>query len=363
MLRQLLFVGFFFANAGIPLLRGQQIIPLDNPSLEDFPRANTAPVGWHDCRTSAYTAPSVLPLPRSLMRVRLAPAHGQSYVGLPIRKDGSAAAIGQRLPMPLLPERCYAISMSLARSPRYHLILPNNYTPINHADPVVLTLLGGRDSCARAQLLGETPVVPQPHWRRYRLYFRPDDTVTHITLQPWYMPHRESDYGGHVLIDHFGPIVPVDCSTRQPLADRDTFATPPFDYNRIYERHVLEMQRLLDQICKVLRFEPRSTWMKPPAQRARYILGIQLRKYRDLELVIYVKPYDARLARFRARQLRHALYKTGVRLSRMKIVAGKPQPPHEQPWYECENAQMKIYLFRKSDAQRIFPIDTSRQLF
>ncbi len=343
--------------------QAQHIIPLDNPSLEDFPRANTAPVGWHDCRTSGYTAPSVLPLPRSVMRVKLAPEDGQSYVGLPLRKNGTAAAIGQRLPRPLLPGQCYALSMSLARSPRYNLVLPHNYTPVNHADPVVLTLLGGRDSCARAQLLGETSVVPQPHWRRFRIYFQPQDTVTHITLQPWFMVHREKDYGGHVLIDNLGPIVPVDCHTREPLADRDTFLAPRFDYNRIYERHVAEVRLMLDQICRVLLFEPGSAWMKSVANRALYILGLQLRKYQDLQVVIYVKPYDERMARFRARYLRHQLYKTGVRLHRMQIRAEAPGPPGEQPWYECENAQLRIYIFRKGKKKLWMPPEEARRLF
>ncbi|GEM_PF-4558289 len=329
-----------------PIATAQQIIPLDNPSLEDFPRLNTTPVGWYDCRTAAYTAPSVLPLPGALIRVRLMPAHGQSYVGLPLRKDGSAAAISQQLTQPLLPGQCYQINMSLARSPKYNLILPNNYTPINHADPVVLTLLGGRDSCGRDQLLGETSVIPQPHWRRFRIYFSPRDTVTHLTLQPWYLPHRKKNYGGHVLVDHLGPIVPVDCHTREPLAAKDTFQIPVFDYKRIYERHIAELRQMLDQICRVLLFEPSSSWMKPVAQRALWLLGMQLRKYDDLKLVIYVEGNGNRMPHWRARFLRHFLYKTGVRLRRMYITADEPVSLVESPWYQCRNDQMQLYLFR-----------------
>ncbi len=164
--------------------RGQVL--LRNASFEGEPQDATVPVGWLPCQPG--TTPDILP---GVWGVYQEPAHGNSYIGLITREDGTWESIGQRLDTPLEAGQCYFFNLSLAHSGTY----------AGYNRPLKLRLWGSQDKCGKQQLIWESPLIDRRQWTRYKVEFVPQIRIQYILLEAF---HKEGafSYRGNILIDH-----------------------------------------------------------------------------------------------------------------------------------------------------------------
>jgi hypothetical protein len=151
-----------------------------NPSFEGTPAAHTPPPGWTNC----YGTPDILP---GVWGVTLAPYNGSTYLGLVTSSGGYKEAVGQSFAFSGGVN--YSLSLNLARSTAF---TDPAYDPGGR-----LNVWAGSASCAKSQLLWQSPVVTYG-WQNHSFNFVPNANYTHITL--------EAEYPGgagysHVLVD------------------------------------------------------------------------------------------------------------------------------------------------------------------
>lgn len=166
-----------------------QVIRLQNPSFEGEPRDATIPRAWHICKEGS--TPDILP---GFWGVYLEADEGNTFVGLITRDNGTWENIGQRLPTILQKNRCYTISMSLARSQTY----------AGYHSPIRLRIWGGGEKCEKEQLLSESEVIDQTEWKRFHFKFKIEQDIRYIILEAY--DHKGEQTRGNLLIDNISAI-------------------------------------------------------------------------------------------------------------------------------------------------------------
>jgi len=184
---------FFFSILG---LQAQDVITITNGSFEgERGTAATMPQGWMPCRMG--TTPDILP---GSWGVYTIPAHGQSYVGLITRDDGSFESIGQRLSSPLEKGECYSFTLDLAHSKTYS----------GYNLPIRLRVWAGAKSCAKDQLLWESDLIYNQQWEKHEVRFLPKNNYQYLIIEAYFAPGIFIKYRGNVLLDHISDIVRCD---------------------------------------------------------------------------------------------------------------------------------------------------------
>ena len=208
-------------------LRAQQAIQLANPSFEDIPRQGTnryLPIqNWHDCgltKFSGETPPDIHPVPGAAWEVSKPAYHGNTYLGMVTRENDSWESLSQALPSPIEGGVCYNFSAFISRSETYKSATTRTMELQNFVRPAVLKIWGGNSFCEKAELLGESPAVSNSDWKMYKFLFQPKRTHKYITIEAFYKTPILEAYNGHILVDNFSEIVPVDC----PLIPEDLIA-------------------------------------------------------------------------------------------------------------------------------------------
>lgn len=192
-MRHQLVILFFFVGLG---LSAQDVIPVTNGSFEgENSTAATMPQGWIPCR--AGTTPDILP---GSWGVYTIPSHGQSYVGLITRDDGSFEAIGQRLTTPLAQGECYSFTLDLAHSKTYS----------GYNLPIRLRIWAGTKACAKDQLLWESDLIYNQKWQTHEVRFTAKNTYRYIIIEAYFAPGVFVKYRGNVLVDHISDILRCD---------------------------------------------------------------------------------------------------------------------------------------------------------
>ncbi len=177
-------------------LQAQEVIPFINGSFEgERSTAATMPQGWMPCRMG--TTPDILP---GAWGVYTIPAHGQSYVGLITRDDGSFESIGQRLSTPLQKNKCYSFTVDLAHSKTYS----------GYNLPIRLRVWAGAKSCAKDQLLWESDLIYNQDWETHEIRFSATNNYRYIIIEAYFAPGVFVRYRGNVLLDHITDIVMCD---------------------------------------------------------------------------------------------------------------------------------------------------------
>jgi len=161
-----------------------------NASFEGEPRDATIPRGWFICKEG--TTPDILPGPWG---VYTEASHGETYVGLITRENGSWEAIGQRLTDKLSKGQCYEMTLDIARSETY----------ADYHDPISLRIWIGRSKCDRDQLILETKPVRHTEWRTQDIRFVPESDMHYILIEAFYKEGPFS-YKGNILIDNISVI-------------------------------------------------------------------------------------------------------------------------------------------------------------
>jgi hypothetical protein len=149
------------------------------------------PRGWLTCTDD--TTPDILPGPWG---VYTEPSHGDTYIGLITRENGTWEAIGQKLTEKLKKGICYTMSLDVARSDTYS----------DYHDPIKLRIWCGKSKCDKAQLILETDFIRSTEWEEYEFNFVVKDDVQYILLEAFIKEGRFS-HRGNVLLDNISAIV------------------------------------------------------------------------------------------------------------------------------------------------------------
>ena len=175
----------------VPLILSGQVSRVLNASFEGEPRDATIPRGWLICTEG--TTPDILPGPWG---VYTEASHGETYVGLITRENGTWEAIGQKLTEKLQANQCYEMSLDVARSDTY----------ADYNDPIRLRVWCGRSKCDRDQLILESDFIRNTEWQTLEWQFTPKSDMQYILLEAFY---REGSFShrGNILLDNISPIL------------------------------------------------------------------------------------------------------------------------------------------------------------
>ncbi len=186
----LILLTHFFAQA-------QDSIPILNGSFEGEKSGthSTMPQAWMGCKMG--TTPDILP---GAWGVLTPPSHGQSYIGLITRDDGSNEAIGQRLLQPMKASTCYSFNMDLAHSTTYS----------GYNLPVRVRVWASTKGCQYEQLLWESDLINNPNWKTFEVKFYTKKAHRFLLIEAFYAPGVYIKYRGNVLIDNITQIVQCD---------------------------------------------------------------------------------------------------------------------------------------------------------
>lgn len=206
-----------------PLVFGQQVITLENPSFEDIPRRglpNNLPIaGWHDCGLSVFpgeSPPDIHPAPDRAWSVSAQPIDGNTYIGMVTRANDSWESVSQALSGIIEGGKCYKFSCYLVQSPEYKSKTARtiqNGTEIeeNFDRPAVLRIWGGNSFCDKNELLGESPSIQNANWKLYTYTFQPKRSHRYIIFEAFYKTPILEAYNGHILLDALSDIEETPC--------------------------------------------------------------------------------------------------------------------------------------------------------
>lgn len=172
-------------------IENQCQISVSNPSFEDEPADATTPQGWHPCDN--MTTPDIFP---GFWGVYNEPSHGNTYVGVITRENGTYEQFGQRLSAKLKKGQCYRTSIDLA-----HSIIYSGYNK-----PIQVRIFIGSTKCDKNQLIFESPVVKSMKWSTHEIQFVPNATYEYIIIQAHYSD-EPFNHKGNILLDNLKPFV------------------------------------------------------------------------------------------------------------------------------------------------------------
>jgi outer membrane protein OmpA-like peptidoglycan-associated protein len=231
------------ARLGYPTLLGCMLFPLtvlvaqkeeppivlNNPSFEGTARAGIAggggPYGWQDCGKPGESAPDIQP---GAFQVTKAPNHGNTYLGMVVRDNDTWESVSQRLSVPLEVNKCYEMTLDLCNSKTYISQSRTTGQQVNYSVPVKLRFYGGNGSCARQELLYETPLVTNERWLMYYVRLKPKNaSYNYLVIEAYYQTPVVFPYNGNVLVDNLSPIQPVPCKPPVVAAASPRPVKPP----------------------------------------------------------------------------------------------------------------------------------------
>lgn len=204
---------FLFA---INLIAQPEIIHLTNPSFESFPIAGKAPYKWTDCGFDGESPADTHP--GGNFDVIKHPAHGNTYLGIVTRANGTFESIGQELTSTLIEGQCYVFKISLCRSKLY---VSRSRSPgksvseryVNHVTPIKLVIMGANQICEEIEILGESSLISNSEWQDYIFVFKPRKSFNYVKLTAHYKKDYKEAYDGNLLVDNASPIIPITCDS------------------------------------------------------------------------------------------------------------------------------------------------------
>jgi outer membrane protein OmpA-like peptidoglycan-associated protein len=255
-------------------------IYLVNPSFEDTPRQSDTPTGWYDCGAPGESPPDIQP---GWFGVVQKAQNGNSFIGLVVRDNETAEAVGQRLSRSLEGGKCYTWNLQLCRAMLYKSQSRKTGEDVNYTAPVKIRIWGGTGYCSKAELLAETAAITNERWLQYDFRLQPKQTATYLMIEAYYKTPILFYYNGNVLIDNAGPIIPIPCNERPkpkppkpnpkptpPVAGTPT-PTPPKPKTKPAEKPVFDGKQLREgEIVQVekIQFDADKADLKPESTPA-----------------------------------------------------------------------------------------------
>ena len=191
----------------------QEIIEIENPSYEGVPRHNSIPEEWRFCNFSGQSPPDIQP---GSFGVSHAAFDGHTYAGIVSRLDGTFEILQKKLAKPLVEGTCYSWSFYMSQSPDYLSISRVTFKDEQFVFPVNVVIYGGKtvDCKAVEPLAIARNIRGLKEWKRYKFVFNAKEAYEYIVIavEP---VNLENPTNGHILLDYFTPLIPVDCGTKK----------------------------------------------------------------------------------------------------------------------------------------------------
>jgi len=193
----------------------QEIIYLSNPSYEDIRRHSHVAETWGYCNVENQSPPDTQP---GFFNVSKPAFEGNSYCSLVTREDGTNEILVKPLEQILEKGQCYQLVFHIAQSHRFRSIVMPSLEDTLFIAPIQLEIYGNKgNSCEETQLLAELEKVEkQDDWLKCTLYIQPEENYKTLLfiIKPM---DGEKPTNGHILLDYFYPIIPVDCESKEPI--------------------------------------------------------------------------------------------------------------------------------------------------
>lgn len=205
-------------------ISGQDTIRLMNGSFEDVPKRGDINYwagikNWTDCAPlndfSGESPPDIHP--NNFWENNLPASDGKTYLGMVTRDNDTYESVSQRLSAPLVPGKCYAITIHLARAERYMSRSRLHEQETNYTTPVVLRIWGGSTLCQEMEILAESQPVTNNSWQIFSFKLKPRQTISYLTLSAFYKTPVFPPYCGNLLVDGASHIVKISCKDEAPL--------------------------------------------------------------------------------------------------------------------------------------------------
>jgi len=322
-----------------------QIVILDNPSLEGEAGIGNLPQGWYYCGPAAETPPDLHPNGR--FEVVQTAHDGYTYVALIGRPNGTSESLGQRLPQPLSAGQCYRIDLFASRSPQYVATDRESGRQLNFNGALKLQLWGGSQHCSMRELLAESDLITQRNWGEIQLVFRPRREVQHLILKACHAPAVQRAYPGNVLVDHLAPIVAADCANGAYTFRPDTLRHTPL-------QNLAEARKLARKVGGEIQFDPwsnqllREVYALEGQKGLRYYnpalqkLGYALRDLPGHSLELAVRGESQGLVKERMQQLQDEGKRLGIVPEQFKIR--KARKRDERREWDAQNRFLFLRL-------------------
>lgn len=187
----------------VVVVSAQDVFSLRNPSMEALPGPSKTPTFWHFCGPPQETPPDIHP--SGAFGIQKEAAHGQTYLGLVVRDNGTTEKISQRLDQPLIPNQTYRFQCYAARPEIYRSISRTTMRPDSFTRAIRLRLWGVKH-CEKLVLLATSPLITNTQWQIYNFEFSTNIALPGIMLEAWYEQDETDAYNGGIFIDLVSPV-------------------------------------------------------------------------------------------------------------------------------------------------------------
>lgn len=200
---------FLFFTFSFFHLKGQDIIELSNPSYEDFYGHSQVANEWDACVFNGQSPPDIQP---GAFHIDKEAYDGNTYCGMVTRDDGSFEVLTKQLDKSLKKGTCYEWVIYMAQSPHYESISRTTLQVASFTNPVNVVIYGAKsNSCEKMEALAVAKNIHQQEdWLRYKFIFHAEKNYDYILISVESVQH-DSPTNGHILVDYFHPITPIDC--------------------------------------------------------------------------------------------------------------------------------------------------------
>lgn len=193
----------------------QGIIEIENPSYEGIPSHSTVADEWGFCTFESQSPPDIQP---GFFGVNNHEAFdGRTYAGIVTRADGTFEMLRTKLREPLVKGTCYSWNFYISQSPNYLSISRKTLKEELFISPVNVVIYGAKTvSCKSMEPLVSVENIKRlDQWKPYNFIFTAQENYKYLVIAVHPVKH-DNPVNGHVLIDYFTPLIPVDCETHKP---------------------------------------------------------------------------------------------------------------------------------------------------
>lgn len=189
---------------------------MPNPSFEGIYLQLGPPPDWEVCEFNS--SPNVQPGKYSVF---LPPSHGETYIGVYCRIDGTWEDLYSVLDVPLSKDSCYIFQIDMA----YWPVL--SFAPV---DPCVVKIYGSNSTCDKTNLLWSSPPVDNQEWMTAEFMIHNSEfDITDLIIEAYWV--GTVPYRGYVLLDHIRinqtPQFELGNDTTITLCDNDSVLLDP----------------------------------------------------------------------------------------------------------------------------------------
>ena len=194
------FLMVFFLCFGQSLIAQEENLLL-NPSFEGSKaKMGQVPLHWHDEGYAGASPPDVHSAKSKMFGVSTQPIHGDYFLGMVVRSNGTNEALGQKLAKPLQKDTIYTFNVYLTRSDFYYSLDQLTQKGAHFNTPIRLRIWA-RNAQKQAFFLGQTPLIEHLNWEKYAFQFKAEDDFVEIVLEAYYAVSKEEAYNGNILLD------------------------------------------------------------------------------------------------------------------------------------------------------------------